>query len=90
MTHPLWPVLGKCSTPFGIYEVGTRQTTKQRLDAMRAQRLSASMRLALEYLSSPMFRKECAQRLSASMRLAHSSGTMTTRMIGVLNAFRHL
>ncbi len=35
-----------CSTPFGIYEVGTTSRTVRLCDHQGAQRLSASMRLA--------------------------------------------
>ncbi len=37
---------GRCSTPFGIYEVGTDLSNIQPTAATGAQRLSASMRLA--------------------------------------------
>ncbi len=46
----------KCSTPFGIYEVGTAIFRKLENDQKRAQRLSASMRLAPAYPGVPTSR----------------------------------
>ncbi len=60
----------ECSTPFGIYEVGTSPHIHRSTNISCAQRLSASMRLArLEGLCL-MLIPFGAQRLSASMRLA--------------------
>ena len=68
----LFPLNG-CSTPFGIYEVGTRPRPMTVISTPSAQRLSASMRLAmLAPVSHPLHRLG-AQRLSASMRLALGS-----------------
>ncbi len=58
-----------CSTPFGIYEVGTVLLVCSGVNSPRAQRLSASMRLARLPLK-PKRKRKSAQRLSASMRLA--------------------
>ncbi len=44
--------LNECSTPFGIYEVGTRARPTGLASHMSAQRLSASMRLARSSLST--------------------------------------
>ncbi len=66
-------ILSECSTPFGIYEVGT-DTFPQRHEIYTcAQRLSASMRLAPQTATAQATRPVSAQRLSASMRLARNN-----------------
>ena len=59
-----------CSTPFGINEVGTFFLVFNIFSVISAQRLSASMRLALFRSIALMAVWAGAQRLSASMRLA--------------------
>ena len=63
-----------CSTPFGITEFGTMGAIDAVLNALGAQRLSASLNSAP--CSAPRWRAACAsaQRLSASLNSARGVG----------------
>ncbi len=63
-------VVDVCSTPFGIYEVGTRQVRSSFPACKSAQRLSASMRLAQpppRTLGFPVFQSIKIKHLQKSL-----------------------
>ena len=79
----------RCSTPFGITEVGTLGGLTDSPGASGAQRLSASQRSARRDFPTPRKQSSGAQRLSASQRSARGSLRPSRRALTVLNAFRH-
>ena len=72
-----------CSTPLGITEVGTRSRYALARASGCAQRLSASLRLALERVNRPRPVVLRAQRLSASLRLVHVDQVSRSRSLAV-------
>jgi len=78
-----------CSTPFGITEVGGLSLAFEGGSEQGAQRLSASQRWAGLTMCRKRRSTGCAQRLSASQRWADAGHDGATRLVGVLNAFRH-
>ncbi len=79
-----------CSTPFGIYEVGTSGEP----GTISADELCSTpfgiYEVGTKAPDGILMDSEGAQRLSASMRLAHISGEGWSGSMCVLNAFRHL
>ena len=70
----------RCSTPFGITEVGiAARPSRSAGSPSSAQRLSASQRSALTFRGCRICIRACAQRLSASQRWALSTLGLAVR-----------